>query len=878
VSVLDGLRALIGRRGVERDVQDELEAHVAHRVDELIAGGAAPDEAERRARAELGDAARFRAECTEIRSRAHRGTSVGARLDRLGHDLRFALRQLRRSVGFTLVATLTLTLGVGATVVIVSVVRAVVLRPLPFADPGRVVVLEMLTPDGGEFSVAEPAFLEWRERASSLESIAALAGRGATLREPGEPTPIRRGYASAGLFRLLGVDPAPGREFTPDEDEPGSPAAVALLGHALWVERFEASPDALGRTLDLDGQRYLVVGVVPKELDLLLGGYEVITPLGASMAADRGEHYLDVLARVRPDVTLERARADLRAVAAWQSATHPEDDGWSARLESARDVFVGDATERAGWVLLAAAALLLAMACVNVSNLLLARATVRRGEMGVRAALGAGRGRILGQLFTESAVLAGLGGAFGLGLAWLALPVVRGLGAGRIPRLQEATLDPWSVAVALLAVAIATLVFGSAPAFAHRGDDPARGLRSAGRGAGNAGGKARRILVAMQMAASVVLLLGTGLLLRSFVRLARVDVGFEPEGALAVGLTMPDASWGWAERGPLVQSILEAVEAVPGVERAGATAVRPFSGMALGNFIAREDRTPARASEFTPIQWRAVTPGFFEAMGMDLRAGRTLRPSDDWEGGTPVVISESLVRVLWEPGEEVVGQRLVWGDPDGSRLTVVGVVGELRDVSLGDEPMPMVYRPHRQIPWAAMTLVVRTRPGATDVAASLPRAIQAAAPGIAVPEVQPLATHVRQALAEPRFNVLLLASFAGVGLALAVVGLYGLTAFEVRRRFREIGIRVSLGADPARMSGMLVRDGMALAALGLAAGLVLTGWLSRWLESLLFQTSTRDPLTWIVVVGTLMATAALAAWIPARRATRVDPREVLTTE
>lgn len=863
----------------DAELQEEMEAHLAHRVDDLVAGGMDPEVARLQAESEFGDRARIRREVARVRSAGHRKGRIRETLDAFRQDLAFAARQLRRAPAFAGTAVSTLALGIGAAVAIVSVVRAVVLEPLPFHQADRLVYLEMVTPAGQDFSVSEPAFLEWREQLERYDGLTAFSRRGATLRAPGEPASVLRGYASAGFFRVLGMEPLAGRGFHPEEDLPGGPAAVAILSEALWETRFGRRSEALGESVELDGYTFQVVGVFPDELSVLVGDTDLITPLGASLEVDRGEHYLDVVGRMAGGVAPELALEELEGVAAWQSRTYEADRGWSARSTPLTEVLIGTATIRAGWVLLAAAGLLLLMACVNVSNLLLARATTRAREMGLRAALGAGTGRILRQLFTEAGVLAVAAGAVGTALAALAVPAIRELGAGRIPRLSEAAVDPGALGAALALAALATLLFGWVPALVLRRD---RLVETGGsRGGGTPGTGLRRVLVMAQIAVSVVLLLGTGLLFRTFLHLNGIGVGFETEGRLAAQLSMPDQSWHWSERGALLAGIEEAVAAVPGVEAVGATAVDPFSGMALANFVARNDRVPEEAALFTPMGWRPVTPGFFQAAGVEVVAGETFRASD-WTPNddelAPVVIDRRLADALFDEPAQAVGAVLVWGDPQGSRLRVAGVVETIRDVSLAEEPTPLMYRLHQQIPWAAMTLVIHTRTASPALVQGIREAVTGAAPGMPAPEVRPLDASLERALAQPRFNLLVLGSFAAMGLLLAVVGLYGLTAFEVRQRFREIGIRLSLGARPEEIRGMILRERIALAGVGMAVGAALAWAGSGLLESLLHGVGRADPLTWAASLALLAVTAGVAGWLPARRATRVDPREVLNAE
>lgn len=868
-----------------RDVDDEFRAHLEYRIDDLIADGLDPDEARRRALAEFGDRERLEAECLETgASRPGTISARAGRLDRLRHDLAFAVRQLRRDPGFAAMAVLTLGLGLAATTSIFAVVDAVVLAPLPFAEPERVVYVEEVTPAGQTFSVSEPTFLDWQNEAVAFASIGAVTGRGATLQNGDAPRSVSQFLMSASLLPTLGVEPLIGRGFSDAEDRPGAPAPVAMLGHELWLEAFGGDRGVVGADVVLDGRSFQVVGVLPPEL-LALDGGGVFTPLGASPTLGRDDHYLEVWARLAPGATLEGARREMTALTERLGRLHPADAGWSAQLQPAHEVLVGRDLARAGWVLVGGAGLLLLIACVNVSNLLLARAGVRRTELAVRSALGAGRARISAQLLTESAVLAALGGAVGVGASVLALPAVRALGEGRVPRLENAALSPTVWFACLGATVLAAVAFGLAPVFEVRSGGEAGALRSARQG-GRGARRFRAGLVVGQMALSVVLLVGTGLLVRSFTRLAAVDPGFDPRGTVTARLNMPDASIEAADRATLLPRLLSEIAALPDVEAVGATAVDPFSGQNLMNFVARHDRMPADARDFAPVSWRVVTAGFFDAMDLEVLAGRPFLATDDtgWDG-QPVVIGASLARQFWPEAESddeaaarAVGETIVWGDPTGTRLTVVGVVEDLNDWRLAEQPFPVVYRDHRQIPWSVMTLVARVRGDAGAVAAGMRRVIRAEAPGLAVPETRTLEWHMRQATAEPRFHALLMAVFAVAGLTLALVGVYGVTAFSVSRRAREIGIRLALGGDPADVRRMVLAESARLALAGAVVGTVGAWGAGRLLASLLFETAPWDLLTWSGVLAMLVVGALAAAWFPARRATKVDPREVLTAE
>ena len=861
----------------ESDLEAEIEAHVAHRVDDLMEEGLAEEEALARAWRELGDSERIKEESRKARDGARRLAARGSTLDAIWQDLAYTLRQLRRNPGFAVTALVTLALGVSGATTTVSVADAVVLEPLPFEDPDRVVFAEMVTPEGSGFSVAEPTFLDWQAQARSFDGMAAMWQRAATLRGPAEPRSVRLGIVTHGLLDVLGLEPALGRMFGADEDRGDAEAAVALLSYGAWQSEHGGDPSVIGSRLALDGSSFEIIGVMPEELGVLPGTPTVFVPMGPDPDMDRGESYLDVVARLADGATLESARQELAAVQRRLGDSYVGHQGWSATVLPSRSVLIGDETERAGWILLAGAGLILLMACVNVSNLLVVRAAVRGAEMGVRAALGAGRGRLVGQLFAESSLIALLGGGAGILTAYLALPVVRASAGGRVPRLDSATLDGTALVACLVSVVAATLVCGLAPLMQLRASALADSMGRGRRGSSDPGSRLRSLLVGAQVSITVVLLVGTGLLLRSFIELTSVDPGFEPEGTLAVRIEMPSPPYDWVERGEIFPRIRQAVESLPGVTVAGATAVDPFSGSNLANFVARADRMPDRAADFTPIAWRSVTPGFFEAMGMDLRAGRAFVESDDWGEETPIVIGESLARMLWGP-DDPVGQTIVWGDPAGSRLLVIGVVENLRDVALAEAPMPIVYRSHRQIPWPTMFLVARVEGDPAPVAAGMRARIREAVPGVPVPEIRSLEDNLRSAVAEPRFNLQVLGSFAVVGLLLAVVGVYGLTAFDVRCRFREIGIRVSLGAVPDSIPTMILRRRMRPITLGIVIGLAGAWALVRGLESQLYGVTTGDPPTWTAAAGVVTLAVVAAIYMPSRRAARIDPTEVLRAE
>lgn len=860
-----------------RDLDEEFEAHIAHRVDDLVADGLAPDEARRQALLEFGDPEQIRTASMEVRDRARRQEARASRVEALLQDLRYATRQLRHQPGLALTALATLMLGVGAAVTIASVVQAVVFDPLPFDEPDRVVMIEMLTPEGDDFPASEAVFHTVREETRSFSSMAAIHSVGATQESPGQPRSIVLGKVSSDFMKTLGMDPVLGRSFRPAEDVPGSPALVAMLSYDAWRTEYGADPSAIGTTIQLDGQLFEVVGVLPEEARLLTRDSPIIALMGTDPTRDPGDHYLEVFGRLSPGASVEAAADEVAAAHLRFTNRTGEELGWTTVLTDPRDKLIGPTVERAGAVLLVAAAVLLAMACANVANLLIVRATARRPEIALRVAIGASRGRLARQLFTESALLAVAGGLLGLLFSYTALPVVQTLGASRIPRLDQAQMDGSALLIGLTTVAVATIVCGIAPALQLRDDRLGRSIASGRRATGGSQQRLRSVLAGGQVALTVVLLAGTGLLFRSFLALTSVDPGFEPAGTLAFSVSMPDRSWSWEERSVLLPEIAESLRSLPGVTAVGATAVEPFSGLALANFTAPEDRLPDRQADFLPIGWRPVTPGFFEAMGMELLAGRDFRTGDG-DSGSPIVIGRSLAERAWgDSGSDVLGRTLVWGDPEGSRMTVVGVVEDLRDVALGEDPPMIVYRSYEQIPWAEMTIVVRHEGDAAGITGAIRPRIAEVAPTLPIGELESLESHLSRAVAEPRFNLQVLSAFAIAGLMLALVGLWGVTAFDVRRRFPEIGVRLSLGARPESVLKLVMRARLGVLITGLVAGVVIARIGAGAMGALLYEIEANDPVTWIAVISIVVATSLTATWIPARAAMKVDPKDVLSS-
>ena len=803
-------------------------------------------------------------------------------------DARYALRALRRTPGFTVVAVLTLALGIGATTTIFSVVNAVVLRPLPFQDPGRLVRVWDTNPHGGDFSTSDATYLDLRERNRSFVEMAAFSDTrrslvltGLCARDSGdcEPERLQSAAVTASIFPLLGAAPSLGRTFTTMEDRPSGDSRVVLLGYDLWVHRFGSDPRLLGRGITLDGQSYTVVGVMPAGF-AFPSPAELWVPLVVDRRRDRDEHDLTVIGRLGPGMTLDRASADLQRVAGELGTEYPRTNAdWGVRVVSFSDWMIGPQLERAVFVLLGAVGFLLLMACANIANLLIARGSARQAEVGVRAALGASRARLAGQFLTESVLLALIGAAAGLGIASWATALVRTLGPANIPRLRDVGMDAQVLGFTLILALGTSIIFGLAPALQISRVELQATLRQGARGAIPRGRtRIRSVLVVVQIALAMVLLVGAGLMFGSFLRLQSVPVGFDASNVLTVPLQLPEERYADETRQAFFESVRARIASIPGVQYVGATSTDPLRQWGFSNDVTPEDRAAeAPAGGFMQAGWRSVTPGFFRAMGIPLLQGRLLTDADGAGGTQPVVITRSMASRLW-PDDDPIGKRLFWGGTDGAPHTVVGVVGDIRDVQLDADPAPLLFLPYGEVPVPGMTLVIRTAGDPASVAGAVRREINAEDRELPLPEVSSLAESRSAAVAEPRFRMLLLAGFAAAALLLATVGIYGVMAFTVAQRTREIGVRIALGAHTRRVFALVLRQGMVLAGIGVIVGLAGSLAVTRFLQSLLFGISATDPVTLVAVALLLGAVTLIGAYLPARRAARIDPIVALREE
>jgi predicted permease len=804
----------------------------------------------------------------------------------LVQDCRLAIRHLTRNPAFSGVAVLTLALGVGAAASVFSVVDAVVLRPLPFDEPERLVRIRELTPRGGEFSTSDANFLAWREDQQTLVDVAAYSFGNRTWRVEGEARGLRGLAVSHSFFPVLRIAPVHGRLFAAEEDEPGGDTRVVLLSDAFWERAFGSDPAVAGRTIDLDGEPHRVAGVVPSaqswpEID-------VFTPLVPAPGSRDGK-MLEALGRLAPGVSLDRAQDDLDALAAALAERDPDaNGGWGVRVMSLRDSWIGPQLTRLGLVLLGAAGLLLLMTCATVSNLLLARAAGRGREVAIRAALGASRQRILRQLLLEGTGLGVLGTALGVAVCAMALPAVRSLGPADVPRLGQAAVDGRVLAVTMAAALLAVILASLMPALFATRSSLQDALRDGARAATPARRRLRSLLVAGQVATAVTLLFGAALLVRSFERLSSVELGFEPKRALRFGLSLPDTRFDTAARVRFVRELEARVSALAPVAAVGTTMSEPFGDFRAANFVAAGDDVPDRAEDFLPVSWRAVTPGFFEALEIRLVRGRWWGPDgappslgDAGTGPPPpveVVVDEALARALW-PGREAVGESLVWNAPDGPRFRVIGITASIRDEELETAPRPRVYLSYALFPWPEPTLLVRARTADPwSVVSSVRAEIRELDPAVLLGPALAIERDLADVLAWPRFSMQVVGAFGVASLLLATLGLAGAISFAVGSRTREIGVRLALGASPRRVVWMIVSRGVALAAAGIAAGTTLALLLSRFLESVLFGVQPQDTFSFVAVAALVAVVALGASWWPARAAARIDPKRALAAE
>ena len=799
------------------------------------------------------------------------------------NDVRYGARLLLRSPGFTFIAVAALAIGIGANTAIFSVVNTLLIQRLPYAEPDRLaVVWEHNLPRDRKNNVVSPGnFIHWREMNQVFEEIAAVGLTfNITLTGHGDPFEVPFQFVTAEFFPVLGVQPVLGRWFTADEDRPGS--RVAVISDRLWRARLGSDPEIVSKGITLNGVSHPVVGVMPPGFAFLDKTVDVWLPVGfpAEARTPRGR-WLATVGRLKPGVTFEQAQRDMARVAGELTTLFPDfNTGWTARVVPLREQLTGD-IRPALLLLLGAVAFVLLIACANVANLLLARATARQRELAVRAALGAGRRRLIRQLLAESLVLSVAGGAAGLVLAWWGLQLLRGFVADRIPvyGLDSAGIDGTVLAFTAGTALISGLFFGLVPAFSAAGAGLNDSLKEGGRtGSAARGKRARSAFVVVEMALALVLLVGAGLLVRSFARLMDVETGFETAQTVTMRVSIPQSRYGEPPlRIQFYDRLVERVAGLPGVEAAGAVSFLPLAGLGAATGFEVVGAPPPPRGEGPVTDVRVISDEYFKAMGIPLVRGRLFDESQPADAQNKIIVNEALAGRHW-PGEDPIGRRIKVSWDDNREDEIIGVVGDVRQADLETEARATIYWPYPRSPYGTMTLAVRTAGGAAAVISPVRTILRELDPDLALANVQTMDEVVSRSVAQRRLTMVLLAIFAGSALLLAAVGIYGVIAYSVTQRTQEIGIRLALGAQQGDVLRMIVGQAAALAAAGILLGAAGAALLTRLMTDLLFGVQPFDPLTFGAVAAVLAAVALLASYVPGRRATQVDPVVALRAE
>lgn len=803
----------------------------------------------------------------------------------LFQDLRFGARMLSKKPGFTLIAILTLALGIGATTVIFTIVNSVLLRPLPYPEANRLVFVGQQYQQSGLQGSGEPKFMFWREQAQSFEALACYSGFGGArgnLAGSGEAEYVNGLRVSEDFFRVLGIFPARGRAFTKAEDTPGS-EPVAILSHGLWQRRFGGDEALIGKTISFNDKPVTVVGVMPPRFRFGADA-DLFLPMQAQPNINQDPN-AEVVGRLKPGVSLEQAQAELKSIGERFRAAFPNQvqNGESVGAMPYQQLFT-DGVERLLWILFGAVGFLLLIACANVANLQLTHAAGRRKEMAVRMALGAGGTRIARQLLTEGVLLAIVGGAAGVLLAvWGTDLLIAALPQGMLPDVAEVKLD-WRVLAFALCVAVATgLLFGLAPAWQARKVDVNAALKeSAGRG-GSARGRLRGILVVAEIALSLVLLVGAGLLARTFANLMGVEPGFDPRNVLTTQVVLDGQRYDTTEKASAYyQNGLERISHLPGVESVAVINKLPLDWQFNMPVI-----FPEKPDVIQSVQFRMISPDYFRVMKIPVRQGRAFTEADNSAGAPVAIINEAFARRFFDGQSPFSRQLSVGRGANDPARQIVGVVGDIKQGSL-DSPEPaMVFVPIPQIPNRLMAVIrtftpahftIRASGDSSGLSAAVKRELAAIDSTVAASQIVSMEQIAARSVSQQRFNMLLVGLFAGLGLLLAAVGIYGVVSYAVEQRTNEIGLRVALGAQAGDVIRLILKHGFTLALIGVGVGLIASFALTRLMKGFLFGVGTTDPLTFATISGLLIGVALLACWVPARRATKVDPMIALRCE
>jgi predicted permease len=862
----------------EIEIVEEQALHLEAAYEDALADGLSAAEAEARAlrsydwrllecelsRAERPLAARTLQPPLELIER-----KGGIRMESLLQDLRFGARMLAKSPNFTLIAVLTLALGIGANITIFSVVNAVLLRPLPYPEADRLVYLWSEAPMQNirERASAYANFSEWRNQNKSFEDLAALDPTVVTLTGAAEPEQVMSIRASANLFSLLDVTPLLGRTFTADEDQ--QKARVVVLSHGLWRRRFGASPGILGQTIEIDGVSSQVIGVMPESFlpnrENRIWEPHTLFPDWEAQKAQRGTGSWQVVGRLKPQVSLAQAQTEMNTIAQRLEQAYPDaNKGLGINLVPFQLQFTGSNVRLALWMLFGAVVLVLLIACTNVANLMLARGIAREREMAIRLALGAGRLRLIRQLLTESALLALLAGAVGLFIASWGIQALLSFSPPNLPHLESVKIDANALAFTSVVALLTSLLFGLAPALKISQTQPGASLKE-GRSA------MRGLLLITEFSLAALLLVGAGLLLRSFSKLQAVDLGFDPAQALLMQLT--PARNGTADQWRVFyQQVSERIAALPGVEAAGLTKEIVISGNPDGLITIEGASADNSATARIPFRRDVISEGLFQTLRVPLRKGRFFNAQDNQSAVQVTIINETMARRFW-PGEEALGKRFKLGpaQADNPWLTVIGVVGDMRRQGLERQPIAQIFRPYLQSSERRLILLIRATGEPTQLAPVVRNEIQAIDKTVLINGVSTLESLLARAVAQRRFQTWLLTLFSALALLLAAVGIYGLIHQSVAQSTREIGVRLALGAQTRDVLRLVIGQGMILALCGVGIGLLAAFGLTRVLTGLLFGVTATDPTTFITAPCVLLLVALLACYLPARRAAKVDP-------
>ncbi|MGD0890183.1 MAG: ABC transporter permease [Terracidiphilus sp.] len=806
-------------------------------------------------------------------------------LGSLGQNFRYALRRLKNDKGFAAVAVLTLALGIGANSAMFSIVNAVLLRPLPYRDPTRLVLLAEHWPQFPRLTVSYLNFRDWRDQSHSFEAVGAVRNALMTMTGSAEAERIPSQHVTANLFDLLGVKPELGRAFTASEDTAGGPP-VALISHSLWQRRYSSSEAVIGKTIKLDNQSYTIIGVMPAGFEILQQTADVILPLepwARTLPDDRNWHPgIQPIARLKPGVTVEQARADIAVVADRLKKQYPIfDANVTSLVDPVQEQMVAN-VRPALLVLIAAVGVVLLIACANVANLLLVRAAGRRREMAVRSALGARRGDIIKQLLAESVLVAVAGGALGLALTWVAMPLLVRLAGTTLPRSSGVSVDGSVLGFTALAALLAGILFGLAPARHAWSVDLREALSETNRGGSSAGVlRTRSALVVTEIALAMLLLVGAGLLFKSFERLSNVSPGFQTDHLLVADLVRSPAAYKDANvRMGFYDELFDKITALPGVKAVGGISVLPVTGTGSAYHFNIKGRPPKSSAEYTICGYRAVSAGYLKALGVPLLEGRWIEDGDRVGTPTVVVVNQSFVHTYY-PNENPLGKFIQVGaipEDEVPWMRIVGVVADVKQ-ALGTDSGTEMYVPYQQadavLPVGAMSIVVRTAGDPLAQTNSIRTLVHGIDPTQPITGVRTMEQNVSKSVSEPRFRTVLLAIFAGIALVLSAVGIFGVMAYSVSQRTRELGLRMALGASRENVMYLVLGQGLKLALLGIGIGLAGTFFLTKYVASMLFDVPPYDPLTLAGVVLALVVISLSACYIPARRATLVDPMVAL---